>query len=72
MNNEKRPQDHCDEAVRYTDEAAELAEHLQDRVGWDSLDPQFDALIELIHQGHHSLLEAQVALENDEERDDGE
>ena len=72
MNNEKRPQDHCDEAVRYTEEAAELAEHIQERVGWDSLEPQFDALIELIDNGHTSSLEAQVALENDEEGDDVE
>ncbi len=72
MNNEKRPQDHCDEAVRYTEEAAELAEHIKERVGWDSLEPQFDALIELIDKGHTSSLEAQVALENDEEGDDGE
>lgn len=67
MNDEKRPQDHCGEAVRYTEAAAELAEHLQDRVGWDSLDPQFDALISLIDKGNKSSLEAQVALENDEQ-----
>jgi hypothetical protein len=70
MNDEKRPQDHCDEAVRYTEEAAELAEHIKERVGWDSLEVEFDALIELIDKGHHSSLEAQVALENDEESDE--
>jgi hypothetical protein len=70
MSNEKRPQDHCDEAVRHTEEAAELAEHIQERVAWDSLEPQFDALIELIDKGYQSSLKAQVVLENDEDSDE--
>ena len=67
MNDEKRPQDHCDEAVRYTEEAAELTEHIKERVGWDSLEVEFDALIELIDKGYQSSLKAQVALENEQE-----
>ncbi|AFH21910.1 hypothetical protein OSG_eHP12_00175 [environmental Halophage eHP-12] len=70
MSDEKRPQDHCDEAVRHTEEATELAEHIQERVAWDSLEPQFDALIELIDKGYQSSLKAQVALENEEDSDE--
>lgn len=70
MSNEKRPQDHCDEAVRYTEEAAELAEHIQERVAWDSLEPQFDALINLIDEGNKSSLAANIALEKDRQETD--
>ena len=62
---EKRPQDHCKDVTELTTEAAELAEYLQNRVNSPVLDPQFDALVELIDRAHQEGFVAEMELDNE-------
>lgn len=70
MPGEKRAVDRVNDAVSYTTEAAELAEHLQERVDRDDLDPMFDCLVELIDKGHKESFEAVHDLNTGESTSD--
>ena len=65
MSDEKRAADRIEDVVGITQEAAELAEHIQDTAPRHKREELFEQLVEMIDDAHEEALTVSVGWDDD-------